>query len=226
MATKSRFEEDLTAKTYEAYYDTKYKRADQLEKNLLTKLFSTFPDSKNALEVGCGTSHFTRWVESKLGLECYGVDTSKAMLSEAKKKWRAGNLIQSDGHHLPLKDKSFDVVFFITSLEYMPSSAKAVKEAARIAKQGIILGLMNKNNLSTFRKKVSGASNKGSFYQRTKFYSYSDIKKILGTELQGKYAVNFHSTTVFPRIFGDLESSSFPFGAFLGIAVKLSDTNE
>lgn len=225
MRKKMRFEQEQTAKNYEAYYETKYKRADQLEKKLLAKLFSKFPDSKNALEVGCGNAHFTRWAESILGSECYGVDTSKAMLREAKKTWLSGNLIQSDGCQLPFKEKSVDIVFFMTSLEYMADSSAAIREAARVAKKGIIFGLMNKSSLSTSRKRIQAVIQKNSFYQKAKFYSLSGIKKILDNELQGKYVVSYTSTTVFPKVFGDLESWRFPFGAFLGIAVKLRDNS-
>ena len=150
--------------------------ADLIEKKLLTKLFSKFPDARNVLEVGCGTAHFTRWMDSNLGLESFGVDTSKAMLSEAKKRWLGGALLQSDGCRLPFKDKSVDIVFFMTSLEFMPDSATAIKEAARVANKGIIFGLMNKNSPATLRKRIQAAIQKNSFYEKAKFYSYSRHK--------------------------------------------------
>ena len=52
---KTHFEQEQTAKKYEAYYDTKYKRADQLEKKLLAELLAQFPHVKSIVEVGCGT---------------------------------------------------------------------------------------------------------------------------------------------------------------------------
>ncbi len=86
MKNDSLYQHEQTAKEYEAYYETKYKRADLLEKRLLTKLLGQFKDVKNLLEVGCGTGHFTRWIDST-GIESYGVDTSSPMLKEAKKMW-------------------------------------------------------------------------------------------------------------------------------------------
>ncbi len=47
---------------------------------------------------------------------------------------------------------------------------------------------------------------------------------MLNKTLPGKYVISFWSTTVFPRVLGDLESSVFPFGAFIGIAIELRDT--
>ncbi len=87
------------------------KGADLLEKKLLTKLFAQFTDARNVLEVGCGTGHFTRWMESTLGLECYGIDTSKAMLKEAKKRWPGGALLQSDGANCRSKTNQLILLF-------------------------------------------------------------------------------------------------------------------
>jgi len=217
----SKWGQQRTAQEYEAYYETKYRRADSLEKKLLTQLFAQFPGSRSALEVGCGTGHFTRWIESALGLECVGVDTSKAMLKEAKKRWSQGDLLQGEGTRLPLTDKSVDIVVFVTSLEFIPDASGALKEAARVAKQGIALGLMNKDSPSTLRKGLQAATRKSSFYRQAKFYSISDIKKMLEKALPEEFKIEFWNTTVFPKAFGSWESSLFPFGAFLGVAIKL-----
>ena len=87
MGNNAHFEYEQSVKHYEAYYETKYKRADILEKSLLTKLFSNFSQVQTVLEIGCGTGHFLRWMELTLGFKCYGVDVSKGMLADAKRRW-------------------------------------------------------------------------------------------------------------------------------------------
>jgi len=226
MGNNARYEEEQTAKYYEAYYETKYKRTDMLEKSFLTKLFSHFSEAETVLEVGSGTGHFTRWIESTLGFEGYGVDLSKAMLKEAKKRWPRGALLQSDAARLPFKDKSVDVVVFITSLEFMPDAAVAIKEASRVAEIGLIFGIMNKNSLSTLRKQLQSKTQKNSFYREAKFYSISDIKKMLDEIFPKRSLIAFWSTTVFPKGLGSFESSRLPFGDFLGIIVMLRDVDE
>lgn len=158
MGSNTRYEQEKTAKGYEAYYETKYKRADLLEKKLIKQLFAQFPDAENVLEVGCGTGHFTRWIASSLDAEAVGLDISKPMLKEAKKLWPQGALLQAEGTRLPFKDKSVDIVFFMASLEFILDAAVALKEAARVAKLGINLGLMNKNSLATLRKRIQAAT--------------------------------------------------------------------
>jgi ubiquinone/menaquinone biosynthesis C-methylase UbiE len=222
MQKEAWYFQEETVKNYECFYQTKYKRADRLEKKLLTKLLDKIGHAEKLLEIGCGTGHFTRWLDS-MGLECYGLDLSHLMLREAKKLWPNGSLLQGESSHLPFKDKSFDVVAFIACLEYMPNIAKVVNEAARVSRKGIIIGIMNKWSLSTMRRIIQIKMGKNPYYKNVKFYSIFGIKHVLEETLHDRYIICFWSTAVFPKIFGDRESALLPFGAFLGIAVKLGE---
>lgn len=213
------FQEDST-KTYESYYQEKYKRADKLEKVLLEKLLNTLGPTKSLLEVGCGTAHFTRWFES-LGLECYGLDLSDLMLKEAKKLWLEGVLLQGDGSFLPFKNNSFDIVAFMACMVYMPDPIKVIHEASRVARKGIIFGLINKWSLPTLRRIIQVKMGKNPYYKNAKFYSILDMKQMLRDALGDAHIIPYWSTIVFPKILGEVQSSLFPFGAFVGIAVKL-----
>jgi len=213
------FQEDIV-KTYESWYSGKYKRAGKLEKILLKKLLETLEPVESLLEVGCGTAHFTRWFES-MGLKCCGLDLSPLMLKEAKVLWPDGPLCQGESSHIPFKDKSFDVLAFIACMEYMPNPVEVLREAARVARKGIIIGLMNKWSLPTVRRIIQVKMNKNPYYKNARFYSILDMKTKLKDAFNNESTIPFWSTTVFSKIFGDLESSHFPFGAFLGISVKL-----
>lgn len=213
------FQEDST-KTYESYYQEKYKRADKLEKVLLKKLLNTLGPTKSLLEVGCGTAHFTRWFES-LGLECYGLDLSDLMLKEAKKLWLEGVLLQGDGSFLPFKNNSFDIVAFMACMVYMPDPIKVIHEASRVARKGIIFGLINRWSLPTLRRIIQVKMGKNPYYKNAKFYSILDMKQMLRDALGDAHIIPYWSTIVFPKILGEVQSSLFPFGAFVGIAVKL-----
>jgi ubiquinone/menaquinone biosynthesis C-methylase UbiE len=224
MNEKSIYSREQAAKRYEASYENKYKRADALEKKLLKKLLEQFGNAQLLLEVGCGTAHFTKWMAS-LGFECCGVDISKFMLKEARKMWIQGCLLQCESSHLPFRTKSMDVVVYITSLEFMPDIDAVLTEAGRVAKKGMVIGLMNKWSLSTLRKMLQARKGSNQFYRNASFYSIRDIKRILNKKLKEHKITNWR-TTVFPRGFGNLESSCFPFGAFLGIAVKLDERHD
>jgi len=212
------FNEEVV-KTYESYYQEKYKRADKLEKTLLKRLLESLGHTESLLEVGCGTAHFTRWFES-LGLKCYGLDLSDLMLREARKFWAGGRLLRGESSFLPFKSKSFDIVVFMACMEYMPQPIKVIHEATKVARKGIIIGLMNKWSLPTARRIIQVKMGKNPYYKNARFYSIFDMKRMLEDALGDKYVISLWTTTVFPRIFGDVQSALIPFGAFLGIAVK------
>jgi len=213
------FQKDIV-KNYESYYQKKYKRADISEKALLKKLLDNLGETKSLLEVGCGTCHFTRWLES-LGLDCYGLDLSDMMLKEANEVWSKGTLLQGDSSFMPFKNKSFDVVAFIACMVYMPDPIKVICEASRVARKGIIFGLINKWSLPTLRRMIQVKMEKNPYYKNAKFYSILDMKQMLKDALGDAYTISYWNTTVFPNNLEETQSSLFPFGAFLGVAVKL-----
>jgi ubiquinone/menaquinone biosynthesis C-methylase UbiE len=224
MQEKAWYLQEQIVQNYEAYYQTKYRRADVLEKKLLRKLLEQIGDTQKLLEVGCGTGHFTRWMET-LGIECSGLDLSHLMLREARKLWVHGPFAQGESSHLPLKAKAFDVVVFIACLEYMPDLVAVFSEAARVARKGIIIGLMNKWSPPTIRRIIQVKMGRNPYYENAKFYSISDMKRILRDTFGDKHTIVYWTTTVFARIFGNMESALFPYGSFLGIAVKLGDAD-
>lgn len=211
---------EQAAEQYEAYYQNQYKRADKLEKQLLTKLLKQFPNATTLLEIGCGTAHFTKWL-STVGLECVGLDRSGGMLKQAKKLWTNETLLKGDGSRIPLQDKSVDLVAFITSLEFIEKPDSALTEAVRVARKGLILGLLNKQSAATLKRKIGQPEN-GSVYSQAKYYSFKDIKEKL-YKINCKYSVASWGTTVFPGFFGNLESTFFPYGDFLAVAFKFEN---
>lgn len=210
-------------KSYESWYEGKGKRADMLEKELLKELVDYVGEVKTMLEVGVGTAHFTRWFES-FGIRCIGLDFSPIMLKEAKKLWN-GHLVRGDAHHLPFREETFDLVTFITCMEYMHSPTDVLREASRVAKNGILWGIMNKWSLPTLRRKIQVMLGKNPFYSNARFYSIRDARNFMGSALD---RINYRmkwSTTVYPRLLL-IKRSRFPLGAFLGVAVKFSSSGE
>ena len=211
-------QEDIV-KSYESWYEGKGKRADVLEKQLLKELVEYIGSARTMLEVGVGTAHFTRWFESS-GIRCVGLDFSSLMLKEAKKLWN-GHLIRGDAHRLPFREGAFDLVTFVTCMEYMRSPIDVLKEASRVSRSGIIWGIMNKWSLPTLRRKLQVMLGRNPFYSNARFYSIRDAKNFLRKALRTmNYSMKW-STTVFPRMLL-VKRSKFPFGAFLGVAVKFN----
>jgi ubiquinone/menaquinone biosynthesis C-methylase UbiE len=204
---------------YEGWYEGKYKRADLLEKRVIQVMIEQFENPKTILEIGAGTGHFTRWFGS-LGLEAIGADLSPLMVRKAKKLWHDGDFVNSRSSNLPFQSKSFDLSIFITCFEYMPDPIGVLKEAARVSRKGVILGLMNSWSLPTLRRKIQLALGKNDYYRKAHFYSIREIKNLSRKAFDKSANVVRWRTTLFPKPLHLERDTGNPFGAFLGVAIK------
>ncbi|CUT03106.1 class I SAM-dependent methyltransferase [Candidatus Chrysopegis kryptomonas] len=209
------------AKVYESFYEGKYKEADIQEKNLLKFLLDQIDGVGEILEVGCGTGHFTRWLNS-LGYKVVGADISPVMLGVAKELWKDGKFVNARAEFLPFKDKSLHVDRFVAYLVYMPVLVRVFREARRVARRGIVMGLMNRWSLPTIRRIIQVKLGKNPYYFNARFYSLPMIKKkIKQAFVDGEFEFLDWSCAVFPKIFGIKKLVKIPFlGSFLGVGVK------
>jgi len=216
------FDEQI-ARRYEAWYEAgEGRRADALEKALLLKMVQGFPGARDLLEVGCGTGHFTRWF-ARLGLRAVGLDLSPAMLAEAR--GRDGiPLILGDAACLPFADGSFELVALITTLEFLPQPQRALQEAARVARRGVILGVLNRLSLLALRRRLQGLFRK-TVYSRAHLFHVWELKGLARCALGSRPITIGWRTTLFPRFLG-LRDSSLPFGGFIGMWMYLEKDEE
>jgi ubiquinone/menaquinone biosynthesis C-methylase UbiE len=145
------------------------------------------------------------------------------MLKEAKKLCTDACLIKADSSCLPFRPNSFDLVVFIFSLEFMANVARVFAETERVARKGIIIGLINKWSFTAKRRIIQSRTAANSYYKNARFYSLPEIRNILEKSLYRRFRILKWETTVFPLIFGNSQSKVFPFGSFLGIAIELDD---
>jgi SAM-dependent methyltransferase len=148
------FDDAAVASRYEGWYVGRGRRADGLEKELLEKLLGRFPAAASILEVGCGTGHFTRWFAQK-GFDVVGLDVSEAMLREARRLGGPTNYLRADALSLPFADRSYDLTTMITTLEFLADPVRALAEAARVARQGLLLGVLNRWSVLALRYRLS-----------------------------------------------------------------------
>lgn len=210
---------------YESWYETQEgQRADALEKASLEELLNGFADAHCVLEVGCGTGHFTRWLERK-DFHAVGLDLSRAMLVEAQQPDRV-NLVQADAHHLPFSDDAFDVTAFITTLEFLETPEAALQEAVRVASHGILLGVLNRSSALALQRRVKGLFRAG-VYDHARFYTVGELRQLLHTAVPGTFSgtesergeIVWH-TTLFPR-WVPWQRGHLPSGGFIAMALVL-----
>jgi ubiquinone/menaquinone biosynthesis C-methylase UbiE len=195
---------------YETWYQATGCRVDIEEKALLRRLLAGFSRADTILEAGCGTGHFTRWF-SEQGLQAVGLDFSRPMLEEAV-KLNGLLYLQSDAQMLPFVSKSFDLVALITTLEFLTSPPQALAEALRVARLGIILGVINANSRLGRRYKREG----GPIWEMARFFTPGELKRMI-QEIAGERTRVIWRTTLWPFCPGALP---LPWGGFIGLAVK------
>lgn len=200
---------------YEAWYATEGRAADQAERRLLTWLLSGLPQPQTLVEIGVGTGHFARWLASE-GYRVVGVDRSAPMLAEALQRGGVP-LIRADAADLPFADDAFDVALLITTLEFLPCPERALQEAARVARQGMILGVLNRWHPLAWQRKRSGLS----VWQVARFYAPPELARLVHQALHRSVASMTWRTTLLPGPWVQ-SSSRLPVGAFIGMRVVLS----
>jgi ubiquinone/menaquinone biosynthesis C-methylase UbiE len=206
------FENRALVERYEAWYETTGRRADRLEKSLFQRLLTEFPLARTILEVGCGTGYFTRWLGER-GLQPVGLDLSLSMLEEAR-HLRSPFCLQGDALMLPFCSASFDLVILITTLEFISDPVQALDEAIRVARQGLLLGVLNAQRHLGRQYKREG----GPIWEVARFFTMGGLKRMI-QEVAGKNPKVVWRTTLWPLWPGVLP---FSWGGFIGIAVKLS----
>lgn len=102
----------------------------------------------NALDVGCGEGRFCRMLAAH-GVATTGIDLTRALIAESKRRDPAGTYVEGDAARLPFDDASFDLVVSYLSLIDMPDPAPPIEEMARVLRPGGRLLITNLNGFNT-----------------------------------------------------------------------------
>jgi ubiquinone/menaquinone biosynthesis C-methylase UbiE len=213
---------EQVASCYEAWYETpEGRRADELEKASLRQLLESFPRAQSVLEVGCGTGHFTRWLREQ-GLAAVGLDLSEEMLAEAK-ALDGVLLVRGDAHRLPFADGAFDLVAFVTALEFLDGPQQALAEALRVARRGLLLGVLNRWSLLGVKRRLMELC-RPTVYHTAHFYGVGELKGLLKSVAGGR-ARTVWRTTLFPSRW-PCQQSTWPWGGFIAMALLVPEEEQ
>jgi len=214
------------AGSYDAWFDqAKNKYCLDLEIKLLMDLLSP-EKGHRILDIGCGTGISLEPLLDR-NLNLTGLDSSPYMLDFASK--RLGNSVdlhKGSAEELPFDDNEFDSAFFFTSLEFTDRPAKAIEEACRVAKDTVILCVLNRyaplNIVRRFKSFFIP-----NIYNQAHFFSIWELKQILFAIL-GNVPAKWNTTLQFPFACGRIASlieknkiiqKSF-FGTLIGMKIK------
>lgn len=127
------------------------------------------------LDAGCGRGVYTKELNKKKF--AVGIDSSKTVIKDARKKYPGVKFIVANVCKLPFKDNSFDTVICSDVLEHLKDDLKGLKEMVRVCRKNIIATVPSEKIPKIFR--VLGVV----WYSRedhthVRYYSYERLKKL------------------------------------------------
>lgn len=182
---------------------------------------------ESILDIGCGTGlSLVHFLET--GLQVTGLDPSPYMLDIALQKvGNKADLYRGIAEDLPFEDNSFNYACLITTLEFVDNPEKALREAFRVAKDRVFLGVLNSYALKGIQRRVKGIFTE-TIYNRARFYSIWELKQLI-KKIIGDVPVSWRTVCQFPTSSGKIIQKiekfhivqRFPFGAFTGMLITL-----
>lgn len=200
--------------------------AAELELRLMGELLRP-AGQESVLDIGCGTGGSLRALLS-MDLKVTGLDPSPYGLDIAYKNLQQTvDLYRGFAEDLPFEDNSFNHACFFSSLEFVDNPRKALEEAARVAKDRVFIGVLNRYAFKGVERRLKGMFTP-SIFNKARFFSIWELKT-LARSVYGDVPMKWRTVCQLPgsksRFTCRIENSSlvqrFPFGAFAGLVVTL-----
>ena len=143
-----KFDFNTVARNYDDYYQSEFgQRVDVVEKRLVKKYLDKVPE-KEALELGCGTGHWSLFFSDN-GFQITGIDLAKDMLNKAIEKDIPGTVfMEMNAEELMFPSESIKNIFTIATAEFTDDRQQFFDEAFRVLKRGgyLLAGVLNENS--------------------------------------------------------------------------------
>ncbi|MCX8095698.1 MAG: methyltransferase domain-containing protein [Caldisericia bacterium] len=212
---------DDIANYYDKWFETPLgRKIFESEKRAIENLIEK-GEGKLALDLGIGTGLFTQILRDK-GYKVIGIDISEEMLKIAK--LRGFEVIKHDFNEpLPFENNYFDLVFSMTSIEFLKDPRKLFNETRRVLKENGLFLLITLNSLSfwAIKRRIEGIFNKNNLFNKAKFYSPNSLKNFFrnGWEILKCESKTFIPpwNPIFPNFWEKFFSKIFPFSGAISI---------
>jgi len=113
-------------------YDKTRGLPPEIMRKMVQALVKELKGYKTVLDIGVGTGRFAKPLQEN-GFEVVGIDISRGMMQNAKKKGLS-NLLLGDACFLPFTDSSFDAALSAHVLHLISEWQTALKEICRVTK--------------------------------------------------------------------------------------------
>jgi ubiquinone/menaquinone biosynthesis C-methylase UbiE len=199
---------------------------DRLSSELIVRLLRP-GKGERILDIGCGTgNHLLLFY--RLGFDVTGLDASPYMLDIARSRLGdKASLRIGRAEDLPFEDNEFDLATLIFTLEFLDDPLAALREAGRVTRNKVFVGVLNSLSVGCMCKKFFALFH-DSIFGEAHLFSLWGLKGY-AKKAYGNVPIEWGSVRVMPLFLGkhaqmiELSSSvrSSPFGTFLGLVFKL-----
>ncbi|WJW76507.1 class I SAM-dependent methyltransferase [Thiohalobacter sp. IOR34] len=203
---------------YEAWYRTPRGRwIAEREFGLMMRLLQPELD-RSLLDVGCGTGQFSRRFAAA-GLRVTGLDPAPAMLHHARLLGGGMDYVEGSALALPFNDASFDYCAAVTSLCFVADPGRALAEMWRVARRGVVLGLLNRHSVLYRRKQGQGG------YAGARWDSLAEVRRWCAAlspapRLRAGTAIFLPAGGALARLAERLLPARLPWGGFLAVVLE------
>ena len=182
---------------------------------------------ESILDVGCGSGFHLR-VFREWGMRPVGIDASEAMVELARQRLGFDiPVIHGFAQKLPFPERHFDIVSFITTLEFIDSPSDALREAFRVARKKIVVVILNAYSWGGVSTQIEGLF-KENVYQQAKLLNLWKLKKII--RRHGRFcSIRWGSSRAVPLLPGSPARSrssggkvDSPFARFIALCAELA----
>ena len=202
------------------------KIAFELEAELMRNLLQPMR-GESVLDIGCGTGACLE-AFLEMGMRVTGLDPSTYMLDIALKKiGHRADLYRDYAEDLPFDDNSFNYACLFSTLEFVDDPQKVLREAFRVSKDRVFIGVLNRYAIKGIQRRVKGIFTP-TIFNHARFYSVWELKQMI-RNIMGPVPISWRTVCQLPTNSGkfvyNLEQSKIiqrcPFGAFAGMVVTL-----
>jgi ubiquinone/menaquinone biosynthesis C-methylase UbiE len=199
---------------YERWFASRFgTRADRIEHQILGHLLSGLGGVRSLLDVGCGSGHFASlWAAN--GLAAVGLDRDADMLAFAHSHRPGFPVVRGDALALPVPDRGMDVVAMVTVLEFLDDPEQGLREAARVARRALLLGVLNSASPVAWARRLRRAQ----AYRQARFYAPWGLRHLVRRAIRDRAMRVDSATGLYPVPWLD-GLRALPCGAFIGIRV-------
>ena len=213
---------DTWTDKYDRWFETPTGRLVRAYESTLLLEFLNPRPGERILDVGCGTGIFTQDVLA-CGAIVTGIDQSVPMLKKAVNRMGSTSFtgLCADMYALPFLGNSFDKVFSMTAIEFVPDAERAIAELDRVTRKGGRVVVTTLNSLSPWAaQRQQKAQNGHSLFQKIYFRSPEEMCLIVPERSIIKTAIHFQKNdpvASIPEIERNGSMKEQKTGAFLAV---------